>query len=299
MPIVADAGEGGQQIAGMGDGRIGQHALHVLLAKGGEVADGHGEDGDDPEQRRPERTQIGEHFVDDAQKQCEGGGFGRGGKQRNNGRRRAFVDVGRPDVEGRGGDFEENADQHERQRGDDQGLVLRGGRQVRDLVDLRGSGSAEDERDAVEQECGGEGAEEEILDGGFRAAAGLLAVAGKDVGGDGRDFKRDEDDEQFDGAGEQAHADCAEDDERVELALMVAVCGQRVEREQQRDQNNPQMSTWKKTVKALVSTVRKSRFPEAARAARGWPRGRWWFRSQQPSRGCGAAMRAGARRRSA
>ena len=92
-----------------------------------------------------------------------------------------------------------------------------------DLVDLRGAGGAEDERDAVEEECRGEGAEQEVLDGGFRAAAGLLAVAGKDVGGDGGDFEGDEDDEQLDGAGEQAHADGAEDDERVELALMVAV----------------------------------------------------------------------------
>ena len=195
MPIRRrTAGEGGEQIAGVGDGRVGQHALHVLLAKGGEVADGHGEDGDDPEQRRPERVEIGEHLVDDAQEQREGGGFGRGGEQRDDGRGRAFVDVGRPDVEGRGGDFEENADEHERQRGDDQGLILRGGRELRDLVDLRGSGGAEDERDAVEQKCGGEGAEEEVLDGGFRAAAGLLAVAGEDVGGDGGDFESDEDD---------------------------------------------------------------------------------------------------------
>ena len=166
---------------------------------------------------------MGKHLIDDAEEQGEGGGLGRGGEQRDDGRGRAFVDVGRPDVEGRGGDLEENADEHERQRGENEGLILRDGREVGDLVDLRGSGGAEDERDAVEQERGGEGAEEEVLDGGFRAAAGLLAVAGEDVGGDGGDFEGDEDDEQLDGGGEQAHADGAEDDERVELALMVAV----------------------------------------------------------------------------
>ena len=111
-------------------------------------------------------------------------------------------------------------------------MILRGGSQVRDLVDLRGAGGAEDQRDAVEQECGGEGAEQEVLDGGFRAAAGLLAVAGEDVGGDGGDFESDEDDQQLDGAGEQAHADGAEDDERVVLALVMAVFGEGVEREQ-------------------------------------------------------------------
>ena len=107
-----------------------------------------------------------------------------------------------------------------------------------DLVDLRGSGSAEDERDAVEQECCGEGAEEKVFDGGFRAAAGVLAIAGEDVGGDGGDFESDEDDEQLDGGGEQAHADGAEDDERVVLALVMAVFRQRVEREEEGDEDD-------------------------------------------------------------
>ena len=66
----------------------------------------------------------------------------------------------------------------------------------------------------------------------------MLAPAGKNVGGDGRDFEGDEDDEQLDGGGEQAHADGAEDDERVKLALMVGVFRERVEREQERDENN-------------------------------------------------------------
>ena len=136
-------------------------------------------------------------------------------------------------MEGRGRDLEENADEHKRQRGEDEGLVLREGREMGDLVDLRGSSGAEDERDAVEQKRGGEGAEEEVLDGGFRTAAGLLAVAGEDVGGDGGDFEGDEDEEQLNRAGKQAHADGAEDDERVELALVMARLGQSVEREQE------------------------------------------------------------------
>ena len=131
------------------------------------------------------------------------------------------------------GDFEENAHQHERQRRENQRLVLRHGREPRDLVDLGGSGSAEDQCDAVEQKSGGKGAEEKIFDGGFGAAAGLFAVAGENVGGDRGNLKRNENDEELDGAGEQAHADRAKDDERVKLALVVAVFGQRVEREKQ------------------------------------------------------------------
>ena len=217
----------------MGDGGVGQHALDVLLAESGEIADGHGEDRDDPQQRRPERAEMGKHLIDDAQEQGEGGGFGCGGEQGDDRRGRAFVDIGRPDVEGRGGDFEENSDQHKRQRGKDEGLILRNGRETRNLVNLRGACGAKDHCDAVEKKCSSEGAEEEVFDGGFGAAAGLLAVAGEDVGGDRGDFEGNEDDEQLDGGGEQAHADCAENDEGVELALVVAIGWQSVEREQE------------------------------------------------------------------
>ena len=117
-------------------------------------------------------------------------------------------------------------------------MILRDGRELGDLVDLRCAGGAEDERDAVEQKCRGEGAEEKVLDGGFGAAAGLFAIAGEDVGGDGGDFEGDEDNQQLDCAGEQAHADRAEDDESVELALVMAVVGQGVEREQKGDEND-------------------------------------------------------------
>ncbi len=65
---------------------------------------------------------VGKHLVDHAQQQREGRGFGRGGEQRDDGRGRAFVDVGRPDVEGRGGDLEENADEHERQGGENEAI---------------------------------------------------------------------------------------------------------------------------------------------------------------------------------
>ena len=68
--------------------------------------------------------------------------------------------------------------------------------------------------------------------------AAVLAVAGEDVGGDGGDFESDEDDQQLDGAGEQAHAHGAEDDEREVFALVVAVFRQSIEREQEGDQDD-------------------------------------------------------------
>ncbi len=117
-------------------------------------------------------------------------------------------------------------------------MIGRGGQQAGDLVDLRGAGGAKDQRDAVEQKSCGKGAEQKVLDGGFGAAARVLAIAGQNVGGDGGDLQRDEDQQQLDRAGEQAHADRAKDDQRVELALMMAVFRQGVEREQQSHQHD-------------------------------------------------------------
>ena len=102
-----------------------------------------------------------------------------------------------------------------------------------DLVDLCCSRGAKDQGDAVEQECGGKRAEKKILDGRFRTAASLFAVAGQNIGGDGGDFQCDKDQQQFDCAGEQAHADSAKDDQRVVLALMMAVFGQCIHCEKQ------------------------------------------------------------------
>ncbi len=132
-------------------------------------------------------------------------------------------------MERRGRDFEEDADQHHGQRDNYQCLVLGQRSQMRNLVNLRGSGGAEDQRDSVQQEGCRKRSEQEVLDRGFGTAARVLAIAGQNVGGDGGDFERNEYNQQFDGAGKQAHADCAEDDQRIELTLMMTVRGHSVE----------------------------------------------------------------------
>ena len=131
-------------------------------------------------------------------------------------------------MEGRGGDFEENADHHEGEGGENETMGARVGYQAGDFVDLGRAGGAEDEGYSVEQEAGGEGAEEKVLDGGFRAFAGVFAESGEDVGGDGGDFKGDEDDQEFNGGGHQAHTDGAENHEGEVFAAMMLVGGQGV-----------------------------------------------------------------------
>src|SRR6185437_9070570 len=229
----ADAGEGGEQVAGMRDGGISQHALDVLLTQRGQVSHGHGDDGNDPQQRCPYRVQAREHLIDDAQEEGEGSGLGSGGEQRDDRRGRTFIDVRRPHVKRCGRDLEEDAYQHHGQRGENEGVIGSSGGEMRNFVNLRGAGGAEDKRNAIEKKCGGKGAQQEVFECGFGSAAALLAVSGQDVSRNRRNFKRYKDKQQFDGAGKQAHADRAEGDQGVELALMMAIFWQRIERDQQ------------------------------------------------------------------
>ena len=198
---AARSGEGDEQIAGVRDGGVGQHALDVLLAQRARLPTVMESNRENPEEAPPMLLDRGVGAIEDAQQNREGGGLGRGGHERDDRRRRAFVDVGRPDLEGRGGDLEAEADQdHERwqsRRGSESWLC---GSAAAMAAMLRCSRCAEDQRDSVEEECGGEGAEQEVLDCRFGALACALAEAGEDVGGDRRDFEADEDQQQFDGA---------------------------------------------------------------------------------------------------
>ena len=95
----------------MGDAGVGEHALDVALEERAEVADGHGERGEDPDQHGPAVLHGREAGEGDAQQDGEGGGLGGGRHEADDGGGRALVDVGGPDVEGGGGDLEAEADE--------------------------------------------------------------------------------------------------------------------------------------------------------------------------------------------
>ena len=94
----------------MRDGGVGEEAFDVVLYERADVAQGHGERGRDPEQ--PEAAR-GVGLEEHAQQDGKGSGLGAGGHQANDGSGRAFVDVGRPDVERSGGNFEAEAHKHQ------------------------------------------------------------------------------------------------------------------------------------------------------------------------------------------
>jgi hypothetical protein len=183
-------------------------------------------------------VQQRESSVDDAQQHGERCGFGRGGHERDHRRGRAFIDVGRPDVEGRGRNLEaEPDDEHGQADVDDAGRVA-GGDGGGNLRNARASGGAEDERDAVEEERRRERAEQEVFQRRFRAFRGFTAVPGHDVRGDRRDFQRDEDQQQLDGTGHEHHADGAEENQREQLAQTLGGVADRVQRDQQRGEHD-------------------------------------------------------------
>src|SRR5205085_7370578 len=100
---------------------------------------------------------------EDAQEYCEGGGFRAGRKKGRDWSGRALINVGRPDLEGRGRNLEGQT--NENQSGgyrDESRVRSRWGLSRNRLAHSRkinGLGRTVDQRDAVQEECGGKGAQ--------------------------------------------------------------------------------------------------------------------------------------------
>ena len=130
-----------------------------------------------------------------------------------------MVDVGDPELEGGGGDFETEGDEDEaeaEEEGGGGGLVEEG-KFGRNGGEVELSGHAVDPRDAVDEEPGREGAEDEEFGAGFEAVLVAAEVGDEDVEGDGDQLERDEDHHEVDGGGHPHEAGAGEDGEGVEF----------------------------------------------------------------------------------
>ena len=132
--------------------------------------------------------------------------MGAGGHQGYDRRRGTLVHIGSPDLEGRGRYFKAEADQNHGHGESGKARDWTVGKSCGYLGNVGCSGGAKGEGDAVEEEGGGKGAQQEIFEPGFGALPGALANGGQDVGGNGRNFEADEDQQQLRGAGHEAHA---------------------------------------------------------------------------------------------
>ena len=114
-PSGAQGGDAEQQIAGVRDAGIAEQALHVALRDGAEIAVENGDARDDDQQVGPLRGDVRHRDEEHAQQQHEARSFGADRQKRRGRRGRALVNVRRPDLEGKGGDFESQPGHHEHQ----------------------------------------------------------------------------------------------------------------------------------------------------------------------------------------
>src|SRR5262249_19724765 len=109
---AGDSGEGDEDIAGVGDGAVSKQSLYVALNESTEIAEEHGDGGDDPESPEP-IVGSSRNCRKDAQKQGEGCGLGAGREKSGDRRWSAFINIGSPNLKRGCGNFEAEANEDE------------------------------------------------------------------------------------------------------------------------------------------------------------------------------------------
>ena len=203
---------------------VGEHPLHVGLDDREDRSDQHRQDRDDPQHRLPVPAFRAEGDVEEPQQCAERRDLGAGRHERRHGGRGALVDVGRPRLERRGADLEQQADR-EHAHADQQQRGVRGvvADRLVDVGELHGAGEAVGQRDAVEEEAGGERAEQEVLECGLLAQQSAPArQAAEQVERQREHLERHEHREQVVGRREEHHAADREHQQRVDLGVVEA-----------------------------------------------------------------------------
>ena len=174
-----------------------------------------------PHHRAPVPGAPLEGDVEHPQDRAKGADLGRCRHERGDRRGRALVDVRRPGLERDCPDLEQ---QPHRQHGDaeeQQDIALAGQlRRVGDRTDVDAAGVAVEQRDAVDEEGGGERAEQEVLDRCLlRQQAATAGEPGHQVEREAQDLERHEHEQQVVGGGEEHHPAEREHREREDLGL--------------------------------------------------------------------------------
>jgi hypothetical protein len=124
-------------------------------------------------------------------------------------------------VEGHRRDLEEQAGEEEEDSEDEQVRTLGSRHQLRERRQPEVSREAINERQAVEQDPGGEGAEDEVFQCGFGRLRLALEVPGEDVGSESHGLERDVDRDQVVPGDHEEHSDAGEEKERVVLPSRI------------------------------------------------------------------------------
>src|SRR5262249_52836222 len=147
------------------------------------------------------------------------------------------VDVRGPGVEGRERDLESEPDEEKEESHGDDGV----GREARvpETFDPDAAALSEEERDAVEREGRREGTRQEVLQTGLGRGVDLPKEAGQDVQREGQELEADEHEQEVEPSRHEQGADLRPQQQRVELALLLAVAPQVARRDKDRDAGRP------------------------------------------------------------
>ena len=185
----------------MRDRGVGEHPLEVGLGEPQDGADDHGDDRDPVDQRPPGPLGGAEGDVEQPQDRPERGDLRAGGHEGGDRRRRPLVDVRRPGVERRDAGLEQQADDEQREAEHQQDVGALGDVGLADVAQADAAGGPVDQRQAVEEEGRGEGAEEEVLDRRLlREQAAPAGQPADQVQRQAEHLERDEHDQQVVGS---------------------------------------------------------------------------------------------------
>ena len=167
LPARAQRRHAQQQIAGVGDAGITEQTFQIALRQRAEIAVKNRDAGNDDEQVRPMRGHARHGGEQHAQQQHKSGGLGTDGEKRGRRRRRALINVRRPNLKRKRGDLETESNQNQQhaEQKDLAGFKLR--RDGGEFGEIQFAGRAPDQRDAEHHECRRQRAENQVFHAGF------------------------------------------------------------------------------------------------------------------------------------
>ena len=239
--------EGEQHIACVGNGRVGEQTAKAGLRDRDQISEQHRGDRDGDDHRHPSALEVvqrratlgagkaNHQDLEEDEEACDlGAGRDEGGARSG----RALVDVWRPEVEGRGGDLESEADHGRNDRKDHEGVERRRVDCAGDLEEVGRIGEAVEQAEAEQHEGRRHSAEEEVFESSFGGAGAALVEPCKNVDRQAQQLERDEDDEEVLRGDEKHHASCREQDQENKFADVIGEGG--VHREEERQDGDDQ-----------------------------------------------------------
>ncbi len=229
-----------QEVAGLADRGPGEQAYGAVrtagvLAQGRDIADGHGQRGEDGQGRAPDVRVRGEALDRDEDQAGEADGLADHGEVARDGERRADVGVRHPEVERGGGGLEGEADEGERDTGARQGgqpRVGQGGEGVRHLGEVQAAGGRVQEAHTEQHHGGGGHRGQEELERGLGGEAVPAPQSDQREGGQRGDFEGDDEGGEVPGGGQQGRAGGRGEQQEPVLAAGQVVVLEGVDRQQ-------------------------------------------------------------------